>query len=155
MVQTQLKMYLKQKRNYFAVFLLFAAATLAAGFPQKRSPPKLRRMVATQRASQYWFRHLEKLPHMDKKGTATSTSGEKTPSKAREWSREWVYLTAGPPAEDCIAGDVELAKLGRFYVSGRLEVYIPSGDHQRDTVDSGSFSPPVSFNRFFFALKNK
>lgn len=140
-------MHLKQKSYFFAAFLICAAATLAAGFPQQGPAPTLRRrrghtpnreestgQQAAQRPLRSWFRHLDNLPELDKKGTGTSTE------KTRQSPREWVSATPGPPAEDCGGGDVELAKLGRFYVSGRLEVYNPNGDSQRDTAESGSLT---------------
>lgn len=163
-------MHLKQKSYFFTAFLICAAATLVAGFPQQRSAPKLRRRrgqtpnqedstgpLAPQRPSQHWFRHLDNLPDMDKKRTGTSTEsggGEKTlNTKARQSSTQWVYVTPSPPAEDCVGGDVEVAKLGRFYVSGRLEVYIPNEDHQRDTADSGRLRPPTECASVFNLYK--
>lgn len=149
-------MHLQHKRYFFTALLICSAAILVAGFPQQRSAPKLRRrrghtpnregstgLQAPQRLGHSWFRHLDNLSDLDKKRSGTSTavgSGGKTLSKARHGTREWVYVTPGPPGEDCVGGEVELAKLGRFYVSGRLEVYVPNGDYPRDTADSGSLS---------------
>lgn len=166
-----LKMHLKQKRRFFAAFLVCAAATLVVGFPQQQAAPKPRRRRghtpnregstgprASPGAAFSRFVHLDNLSDMDETRTGTSAEagrGETPPSKARQSTKERVFTAPTPPAEDCVSGDIELARLGRFYISGRLEVNVLNGDYQAVTADSGRWFPPgacVSVFNIFFGL---
>lgn len=160
-------MHLIQKRRFFAAFLVCAAATLVVGFPQRQAAPKPRRRrghtpnregstgpQASPGAAFSRFVHLDNLSDMDETRTGTSAEagrGEKNPSRARQSTKERVFAAPSPPAEDCVGGDIEFATLGRFYISGRLEVNI-NGDY------SGRWFPPracVSVLNIFFGTLAK
>lgn len=74
------------------------------------------------------------------KTSAKTERGVKTRDKVRQTPGEWVYVTASPTTEGCVTGDVEPATLGKFYISGRLEVNSPSGNYQADSAAPGKLT---------------
>lgn len=73
------------------------------------------------------------------KMSAKKKRGVKTRDKVRQTPGEWAYVTPSPPTEGCVTGDVEAATLGKFYVSGQLEVNTPSGAYQADSAAPGKW----------------
>lgn len=64
----------------------------------------------------------------------------KTRDKVRQTPGEWASVTPSPPTEGCVTGDVEPATLGKFYISGQLEVNTPSGAYQADSAAPGKWT---------------
>lgn len=87
--------------------------------------------------------HPDNLAGRDGIRNKTSAKKEKrvkTRDKVRQTPGEWVYVTPSPPTEGCVTGDVEPATLGKFYISGQLEVNTPSGNYQADSAAPGKWT---------------
>lgn len=145
-------MHLKPERRFFAAaFLVGAAATLVASFPHQQAAPKPRerrghspnRGASTRLQAPRAAASSSGFPHSNMDGKRTEID-ERTPGKVRQSTGERVHVVSSIPAEDCVGGQVELATLGRFYISGRLELNIRKGEYQADSADSGWWIAGIS-----------
>lgn len=151
-------MHLKQEIYCFAIFFLYIFATTvcwceSTGVPQqqdynldfhhpktrggrghpanrggsKRLQPDTSPAGSTTRLPLLHPDNLAERDGIRSKTSAKTERGVKTRG-------EWVYVTPSPTTEGCVTGDVEPATLGKFYISGQLEVNTPSGNYQADSA---------------------